>query len=361
MANLLLSEVTKNYHHHSVLENINLEVRAGEMVVIVGPSGCGKTSLLRIIAGLDDFTSGEIKINNKLVNHKSPKDRNIAMVFQNYALYPHMTVYKNLSYGLRMRGVSKNNIHERVEKIAQVLGLSEVLNRKPQELSGGQRQRVAMGRAMVREPAIFLFDEPLSNLDTKLRVQMRLEIKQLQRQFRTTSLYVTHDQVEAMTLADRLVVMNHGKIQQIGTPLEIYHYPANKFVASFMGSPAMNFLPVKIITDNNIELVSGTTLLHQCEALKHKLEETVYLGVRPENLTLISNVENHPNSFAVTINQIELLGAESHIYGLLAGTDQPIMIRLSADKHIKVGEQVFVEILPKFMHFFAMQTEESLK
>lgn len=357
MANLCLSNVSKHYQHHCILDAINLEVSAGEMVVIVGPSGCGKTTLLRVIAGLEDFSEGEIRINQELVNYKNPKDRNIAMVFQNYALYPHMSVFNNLAYGLRMRGYKKELIEARVARIAQNLGLGEVLHRKPQDLSGGQRQRVAMGRAMVREPAIFLFDEPLSNLDTKLRVQMRFEIKQLQRQFRTTSLYVTHDQVEAMTLADRLVVMNHGKIQQMGTPLEIYHSPANKFVASFMGCPAMNFFEAKFATGNYIELLGGHRLVYEAD-LKSPVGDKAWVGIRPENFILASS--DAGNTLCMTIRQIELLGADSQIYGVIAGTEQELIVRLPAEENVKVEDKLHLHIPPKYLHFFDYQSEDSL-
>lgn len=356
MTKLTLSHVTKNYHQHSVLEDINIEVLAGEMVVIVGPSGCGKTTLLRIIAGLEELSSGEIKINDKVVNKLGPKDRNIAMVFQNYALYPHMTVYHNLAYSLRLRAWTKDKIEERVKKIAHTLGLTAVLQKKPQVLSGGQRQRVAMGRALVREDAIFLFDEPLSNLDTTLRVQMRLEIKQLQRQFRTTSVYVTHDQVEAMTLADRLVVMNNGKIEQIGTPLEIYHHPATKFVAGFMGTPAMNFLAVSIAQDNGLILPGGGKLTHQCALLANHVGEKVYLGIRPENFVLMDEKINQENTLGICVKQVELLGAESLIYGVLSESEELLIVKIPAEKIVKVGTQIKVKVLPKDLYFFDMNT-----
>src|SRR5919197_3092016 len=245
MAALQFREVRKSYRDQEVIHGVTTDVADGEFVVIVGPSGCGKSTLLRMVAGLEVVTAGEIRIGNRVVNDLEPKDRDIAMVFQNYALYPHMSVYDNMAYGLRIRGLTSAQIDERVQRAAQILELGQFLRRRPRELSGGQRQRVAMGRAIVREPAVFLFDEPLSNLDAKLRVQMRAELQALHRRLGTTSLYVTHDQVEAMTLAHRMIVMNAGRAEQIGTPMEVYENPATTFVAGFIGSPAMNFLSAK--------------------------------------------------------------------------------------------------------------------
>src|SRR5881394_1083551 len=245
MARVELRNVTKRYANAEVIHGIDLEIADGEFIVIVGPSGCGKSTLLRMVAGLEPITAGEIVIGDRVVNRLEPKDRYIAMVFQNYALYPHMSVFDNMAYGLRIRGLAKNDIEARVKRAAEILELGVLLERKPRQLSGGQRQRVAMGRAIVREPAAFLFDEPLSNLDAKLRVQMRFEIQTLQQQLGVTSVYVTHDQVEAMTLADRLIVMNAGHAEQIGAPLDLYDDPATLFVAGFIGSPAMNFLAGK--------------------------------------------------------------------------------------------------------------------
>jgi len=259
MTEVSLREVRKSYGDLEVIHGIDMEIKDGEFIVIVGPSGCGKSTLLRMIAGLEQITGGEVSIGGRVVNNLEPKDRDIAMVFQNYALYPHMSVYQNMAYGLKIRRMSKEEIDQRVQKAAKTLELSQLLQRKPRQLSGGQRQRVAMGRAIVREPAVFLFDEPLSNLDAKLRVQMRLEIKKLQRQLGTTSIYVTHDQVEAMTLADRLIVMNAGVAEQIGSPLEVYDHPATTYVASFIGSPAMNFLPAKLSAGGSL---GADTLVH---------------------------------------------------------------------------------------------------
>src|SRR5919205_4153398 len=242
MAALSFRDVRKSYRDQEVIHGVTLDVADGEFVVIVGPSGCGKSTLLRMVAGLEIITAGEIRIGARVVNDLEPKDRDVAMVFQNYALYPHMSVYDNMAYGLRIRGMSKAEIEARVQKAAKILELGQYLERKPRQLSGGQRQRVAMGRAIVREPAVFLFDEPLSNLDAKLRVQMRAELQALHRRLGTTSLYVTHDQVEAMTLAQRMIVMNAGRVEQIGAPLEVYARPASTFVAAFIGSPPMNLI-----------------------------------------------------------------------------------------------------------------------
>src|SRR6266536_1019977 len=242
MAKVQLRDVRKSYGDVEIIHGVSIDVDDGEFIVIVGPSGCGKSTLLRMVAGLEAITAGEIVIGERVVNRLEPKDRDIAMVFQNYALYPHMSVFDNMAYGLKIRGLAKDDIGRRVQRAAEILELAPLLDRKPRALSGGQRQRVAMGRAIVREPAVFLFDEPLSNLDAKLRVQMRFEIQKLHRRLKTTSLYVTHDQVEAMTLAQRMIVMNSGRAEQIGTPMEVYENPQTLFVAGFIGSPAMNFL-----------------------------------------------------------------------------------------------------------------------
>src|SRR5262245_54759346 len=258
MAQVHLRGVKKTYDKLEVIHGIDMEIADGEFIVIVGPSGCGKSTLLRMVAGLERITGGQVAIGDRVVNELEPKDRDIAMVFQNYALYPHMSVYANMAYGLKIKGMAKDEIDRRVQKAAKILELGTFLPRLPRQLSGGQRQRVAMGRAIVREPAVFLFDEPLSNLDAKLRVQMRLEIKRLQRELGVTSIYVTHDQVEAMTLADRLIVMNGGVAEQIGSPMDVYDRPATVFVAGFIGSPAMNFLAAKVGEDRRSVDLAGT-------------------------------------------------------------------------------------------------------
>src|SRR5918998_3053890 len=286
MATVGLRQVRKTYpaQKAEVIKGIDAEVQDGEFLVMLGPSGCGKSTLLRMIAGLETITSGEVSIGSRVVNGLEPKDRDIAMVFQNYALYPHMSVFDNIAYGLRIRGLSKAEIEAKVRQAALPLEIEPFLDRKPRALSGGQRQRVAMGRAIVREPAVFLFDEPLSNLDAKLRVQMRLEIKRLQRRLGTTSLYVTHDQVEAMTLAHRMIVMNAGRAEQVGTPMDVYARPASVFVAGFIGSPAMNILPGRIAGSGvDVELGGGATL-----SAGRDLGESgrpVTVGIRPEHLS----------------------------------------------------------------------------
>src|SRR5512132_1664259 len=288
MASISLRAGEKTYGHgahaNKVIHGVNVEIADGEFIVIVGPSGCGKSTLLRMIAGLETITEGEIAIGGKVVNDVEPKDRNIAMVFQNYALYPHMTVYENMSYGLRIRRMPPAEIEQRVQRAAKILELGSFLQRRPRELSGGQRQRVAMGRAIVREPAVFLFDEPLSNLDAKLRVQMRMEIKHLHRDIGTTSVYVTHDQVEAMTLGDRLIVMNAGRAEQIGAPIDVYERPATTFVAGFIGSPAMNMLPARLAADARSVELDGVRLAVSAPS-QHAGQE-VTLGIRPEHVAL---------------------------------------------------------------------------
>src|SRR2546430_2690632 len=282
MAKVALRRLTKSYANLEVIHGVDMEVSDGEFIVIVGPSGCGKSTLLRMVAGLEAITGGEIVIGDRVVNALEPKDRDIAMVFQNYALYPHMSVFDNMAYGLKIRGLAKDDIGRRVQRAAEILELAPLLERKPRQLSGGQRQRVAMGRAIVREPAVFLFDEPLSNLDAKLRVQMRFEIQKLHRRLSTTSLYVTHDQVEAMTLAHRMIVMNGGRAEQIGTPMEVYENPQTMFVAGFIGSPAMNFMTAKSTGNGAITLDHGGT----ARATNARIEagRTITVGIRPEHL-----------------------------------------------------------------------------
>src|SRR6187549_761764 len=305
MADIDLRNVKKSYTKGvPVIHGVTTKIADGEFIVIVGPSGCGKSTLLRMIAGLETITEGEIAIGGRVVNEIEPKDRNIAMVFQNYALYPHMTVYENMSYGLRIRRMPPEEINERVQRAAKILELGPFLQRRPRELSGGQRQRVAMGRAIVREPAAFLFDEPLSNLDAKLRVQMRLEIQKLHRQLKTTSIFVTHDQVEAMTLADRMIVMNLGVVEQIGRPIDVYDDPASIFVAGFIGSPAMNFLPGKRQGDE-VEVGEGVRIALPAE-LRARAVEAVTVGIRPEHL-LANGGAGTP--LKLKVDTVEALGA----------------------------------------------------
>lgn len=291
MANLTIDNVKKSYGKTEILKGINIAIEAGEFLILVGPSGCGKSTLMNSIAGLEDVTEGRILIADKDVTYTSPKDRDIAMVFQSYALYPNMTVAQNISFGLEMRKVPKEERDVEIQRVAELLQISHLLDRKPAQLSGGQRQRVAMGRALARRPQLYLFDEPLSNLDAKLRVEMRTEIKKLHKKLGTTIVYVTHDQIEAMTLADRIAVMKDGEVQQLGTPQEIYDNPANLFVAGFMGSPAMNFIPSKIVEQNGVPVLelnaSETTALPfpNPDSLKAYVGETVLLGLRPEMIT----------------------------------------------------------------------------
>jgi len=330
MAQVELRNVTKRYGTVEVIHGIDVQVADGEFIVIVGPSGCGKSTLLRMVAGLEPITGGEIVIGDRVVNRLEPKDRDIAMVFQNYALYPHMSVFENMAYGLRIRGLKKNDIGERVKRAADILELEPLLARTPRQLSGGQRQRVAMGRAIVREPAVFLFDEPLSNLDAKLRVQMRFEIQKLHRRLKTTSLYVTHDQVEAMTLAQRMIVMNAGRAEQIGSPMEVYENPQTLFVAGFIGSPAMNFMPGKVDGDGRIALEHGGEARTSRAALQSGRAVTV--GIRPEHLVPC----NQRDAFVTgPVEMVEQLGADALVHIGHGGT--PIIARVAHGTSPRVG------------------------
>ena len=343
MATLTLDGVRKSYGPREIVHGVTCAVQDGELVVVVGPSGCGKSTLLRMVAGLETVTAGTVAIDGRVVNGVEPKDRDIAMVFQNYALYPHMSVYDNMAYGLRMRRMSRGDIKRRVEHAAGILQLEELLDRKPRQLSGGQRQRVAMGRAIVRDPKVFLFDEPLSNLDAKLRVQMRVEIKRLQQELGTTSLYVTHDQVEAMTLADRLIVMNAGNVDQIGPPLELYERPETAFVAGFIGSPAMNLIPGR--------LASGAVAIGEAVLPRNgPMGETgrpVLAGLRPEHLQLVGD-----GVLLACVELIERLGADTILHGRLTGADMPLMVRIDGAQGPRLGETVRLAIRPDHLHLF---------
>jgi sn-glycerol 3-phosphate transport system ATP-binding protein len=331
MAGVSIRNVHKSFGPVKVIQGISMDVQDGEFVVMVGPSGCGKSTLLRMVAGLETITSGEIAIGERVVNDLEPKDRDIAMVFQNYALYPHMSVYDNMAYGLKIQGRPKAEIVQRVQRAAEILELAQLLKRRPRELSGGQRQRVAMGRAIVREPKVFLFDEPLSNLDAKLRVQMRSELQALHARLKTTTLYVTHDQVEAMTLAHRMMVMNAGRAEQIGRPLEVYQKPATTFVAAFIGSPPMNLIPGRIAQGGKALAADGQASVRLPEAHPALEGRQVLLGVRPEHFEICAESEA---LLTPDIDFIELLGSDSLVYGHL-GVDKTGM-RIAARLHTSI-------------------------
>ena len=350
MADISLRNVKKNYGDNAVIHGVSVDIRDGEFIVIVGPSGCGKSTLLRMIAGLEAITEGEIAIGGRVVNKLEPKDRDIAMVFQNYALYPHMTVYANMAYGLKIAGKSKAEIDQRVNEAAGILELQDLLERKPRQLSGGQRQRVAMGRAIVRQPAAFLFDEPLSNLDAKLRVQMRLEIKRLQRRLGTTSVYVTHDQVEAMTMADRLIVMNGGVAEQIDTPMAVYERPASLFVAGFIGSPAMNFVKAEVARDGGtLALPGGGRVALPGQGLSRLAGRPVTLGVRPEHLR---PADDAASTFKLQVQLVETLGADTLAHGALDGNGDSMTLRLPGNAQLREGNCVSLAAVPGELHFF---------
>ncbi|MCY1128574.1 sn-glycerol-3-phosphate import ATP-binding protein UgpC [Frigidibacter sp. RF13] len=354
MATLSLKDVRKTYGKTDVIHGVSIDIADGEFVVIVGPSGCGKSTLLRMVAGLEEITSGTIEIGGRVVNTLEPRARDIAMVFQNYALYPHMSVFDNMAYGLRIAGVRGDDLKARVAKAAEMLDLSTLLDRKPRQLSGGQRQRVAMGRALVRDPAAFLFDEPLSNLDAKLRVSMRLQIKDLQRRVATTSLYVTHDQVEAMTLADRLIVMNKGVAEQIATPMEIYDAPANMFVAGFIGSPAMNFLPATV-TGSDL-LISDGSRMPRPAGLQ---DGGVILGVRPEHLTRSRSAG--PGTLTVRVLAVETLGADAFVHARLGESgSEDIVFRVPGHDRPAEGTVVSLAVDQDKVHIFDAATQRRI-
>src|SRR5271165_656227 len=364
MAEIVLRKVNKHYGqiYHAV-KDLDLAVADQEFVALVGPSGCGKSTLLRTIAGLEAITSGEIRIGGRLVNDLAPRDRDVAMVFQNYALYQHMNVYDNLAFGLRNRKVPEDKIKAAIAHAAGILGLDELLQRKPRELSGGQQQRVALGRCIVRNPKVFLFDEPLSNLDAKLRAQMRLEIKRLRARVPTTSIFVTHDQVEAMTLGDRVVVMKDGLIQQIGTPLEVYGNPANKFVAGFIGAPSMNFLEVMIHGDGAALLAEAPGVrLELPAAIERALsgwrDKRVTLGVRPEHLSLNNGAPQ--SSFDASAEVLEQLGSEI-VLEARAGDARLIVARIDPHLRLRAGDRLRLCVQPARLHFFDPTTELAIR
>ena len=348
MAGVTLQAVTKSYDgKNQIIQPLNVTVNDGEFMVMVGPSGCGKSTLLRMVAGLERVTSGDIYIDDKRVTQLEPKDRGIAMVFQNYALYPHMTVEENMAYGLKIRGMNKEHIRLRVLDAARSLELDQLLSRRPRELSGGQRQRVAMGRAIVREPSVFLFDEPLSNLDARLRVQMRLELQQLHRRLQTTSLYVTHDQVEAMTLAQRVMVLNKGFVEQIGTPVEIYERPASQFVASFIGAPAMNLIGGQIGSDGTRFNIDHSHSLPLSDSRAKWASRPVTLGIRPEHVQLSSRERG---GIPLRVETLELLGADNLAHGRIGET--PLVVRLPHSERPQAGSTLWLHLPSDALHYF---------
>ena len=340
MSFLELQNITKVYPNGTKAVNeTSLNIEKGEFVVFVGPSGCGKSTLLRMIAGLEDITAGEIALDGTIINKIDPSERDVAMVFQNYALYPHMTVYNNMAYGLKNRGISKQDIEDKVNEVAKLLEIDQYLSRKPSMLSGGQRQRVAMGRAIVRNPKIFLFDEPLSNLDAKLRNQMRLEIKKLQRQMGVTSIFVTHDQTEAMTLGDRIVVINNGIVEQVGTPKDIYSKPNTKFVAEFIGSPQMNIFNCKI--DNGIAKIDNNSI----NLDKSINIDDASIGIRPDDIQISDS-----GSISCKANLVEYLGSDMIIYSSIG--NQEFSCKLSSKIDVKAGDEFKFDIQPSLVHVF---------
>ncbi|MBO7662474.1 MAG: sn-glycerol-3-phosphate ABC transporter ATP-binding protein UgpC [Clostridia bacterium] len=372
MASVKLTDVKKVYDNKvTAVHDFNLEIQDKEFIVFVGPSGCGKSTTLRMIAGLEDISGGTLEIDGQVVNDLQPKDRDIAMVFQNYALYPHMTVYDNIAFSLRLKKVPEDEVYERVTNAAQILGITEYLTRKPRALSGGQRQRVAIGRAMVRNAKVFLMDEPLSNLDAKLRNQMRAEIIQLRQKLETTFIYVTHDQTEAMTLGDRIVIMRDGIIEQVGTPQEVFDTPVNLFVAGFIGSPQMNFLKASLIRTGDSFSVSllGVNLAlnpDQNEVLTRKGigSQEVILGIRPEHTAVL--FEPDQNAIECTIDVYEMMGSELHLHLTDQNSDR-IIVRLPTidltreqRQHLSFGNRLFISFPAKVMHLFDPETEKSL-
>ena len=366
MATVTLVDVGKNYPGDiKAVEDFNLVIEDGEFIVLVGPSGCGKSTTLRMIAGLEDITEGEISIDDRIVNRVSPKDRDIAMVFQNYALYPHMSVRENMAFSLKLRKYPKTEIEARINDGAQMLGLTDLLHRKPRAISGGQRQRVAVGRAIVRQPSVFLFDEPLSNLDAKLRVQMRVELSQLHNEINTTMIYVTHDQVEAMTMGDRIVVMNEGLIQQVADPITLYDRPVNKFVASFIGTPPMNFFDGHILAQNSsIAFLSedGMQLQiaeQQTKKFRQLDKQKVVLGIRPEHIgSAIAENSETVGRISAVVDVVEPMGAETYVY--LKSETTSFVSRVDSHKKYMVGEKIELAVAMDRAHFFDVNTDKAI-
>ncbi|WP_295895722.1 ABC transporter ATP-binding protein [uncultured Vibrio sp.] len=361
MASVSFKNVDKTYPGDvHIVKKFNLDIKDGEFIVFLGPSGCGKSTTLRMLAGLEDITGGEVSIGDTVVNNLEPKDRNIAMVFQSYALYPHMTVYENIAFALKLAGVSKREIEEQVRPVADMLQLTPLLDRKPKALSGGQRQRVAMGRAMVRTPEVFLFDEPLSNLDAKLRNAMRGEIKALHKKLKKTTIYVTHDQVEAMTLADRIVILRDGKIEQVGTPTEIYHNPANKFVAGFIGSPAMNLLSADVVNGDSgwhIDL-AGQKLPLGGHLDTDKIGGGITMGIRPSDVHLSPDALESPISVDVNVESYELLGSTIQIQNRFG--DHQFIVEAPSTQMVTEGQKLQLFLDSSQLHIFDSQQERSI-
>ncbi len=366
MASVTYEHVTKKFGDVAAVNDLNIKVEDKEFLVLVGPSGCGKTTALRCLAGLEEITDGKIMIGDRVVNEVAPKDRDIAMVFQSYALYPHLSVFDNMAFGLKLRKVPKNEIKQRVEKAAETLGIMDLLDRKPRQLSGGQRQRVAVGRAIVREPKVFLFDEPLSNLDAKLRVQMRAEISKLHQQLETTFIYVTHDQVEAMTMASRIAVINKGVLQQIDTPQNLYDAPSNLFVAGFMGSPAMNFFPGKLRKENGKLLVDAGDFILTIPSSHAKVydeltNKNIIFGIRPENIHdaefIPTNI--HTEKIQVKVDVTELMGNEIYLY-LIAGNNT-FVGRVDPRSKMRMGDTAQVAFDMDKFHIFDAETEKAIR
>ena len=351
MAEITIENVRKAYGGLEVLHGVSAKAEDGEFVVLVGPSGCGKSTLLRMIAGLETISGGIVRIGDRVVNDVTPKDRNVAMVFQNYALYPHMSVAKNMAFPLRFQRLAQKEIDQKVNRAAEILGLTALLDRRPRQLSGGQRQRVAMGRAIVRDPLVFLFDEPLSNLDAKLRVQMRVEIKALHQRLRTTIVYVTHDQIEAMTLADKIVVMRDGLVEQIGAPLEVFDSPVNRFVAGFIGSPAMNFLDARFVGEGEFVRTADGIDLPLGRRAQLEAGKPVVYGIRPEHLDI--SVSGIPARVSV----VEPTGSETHIFAKVGGQDVTVLVRARAG--VASGDTIYLR--PKTEHVYLFDAASGLR
>lgn len=362
MAKVVLENLTKYFDEVVAVKDFNLEIEDKEFVVLVGPSGCGKTTTLRMVAGLEEPTEGRIYIGDRMVNYLPPKDRDIAMVFQNYALYPHMSVYNNMAFGLKLRGFAKKEIDRRVQEAAEILGILDLLHRKPRALSGGQRQRVAVGRAIVRKPQVFLFDEPLSNLDAKLRVQMRVELKRLHERLNATVIYVTHDQLEAMTLGDRIVVMKDGLIQQVGEPLKVYSHPTNLFVAGFIGSPAMNFVKANILyTDGRLFLDAPSFRLllpaDKARKLDGYRDQKVIFGIRPEDL-LEAPEGKGEDTLEALVEVIEPIGSEV-LLNVKIGPDN-LVAKVNPSTQARVSQKIWLKPVLENMHIFHIESEQAI-